>query len=50
MIVDQAIAKKVTAVWMQDGIYHEESAKKAVSSGLKVVMDRCIFKEISRRS
>jgi uncharacterized protein len=44
-IVDQAIQLKVPAVWMQEGVIHEEAAKKARKAGIFVVMDRCILKE-----
>ena len=44
-IVEQAIALKVPAVWMQEEIVHEPAAKKARQAGILVVMDRCILKE-----
>ena len=44
-IVDQAIAKKAKAVWMQEGIVHNEAAAKARAAGLIVVMNKCIYKE-----
>jgi len=44
-IVDQAIAKKASAVWMQEDVVHEEAAEKARQAGLFVVMDRCILKD-----
>jgi uncharacterized protein len=44
-IVDQAIAKKAKAIWMQEGIIHNEAAGKARAAGLKVVMNKCIYKE-----
>ena len=48
-IVDQAIALKVPAIWMQESVVHEEAAKKARAAGIFVVMDRCILKEHRRR-
>jgi predicted CoA-binding protein len=36
------------AVWMQEGIVHEEAAAKARAAGLEVVMDRCMLKEHRR--
>ena len=44
-IVDQAIAKKAGAIWMQEGIVNEAAAGKARKAGLKVVMGLCIMKE-----
>lgn len=40
-VVESAIAIRASAVWMQLGIIHDESAKKAAAAGLDVVMDRC---------
>ena len=44
-IVDAAIAKGARAVWMQEGIVHQEAAARAREAGLMVVMDRCMYKE-----
>jgi len=44
-IVDAAIAIKAKAIWMQEGVIDEESAKKAKRAGLDVVMDLCMLKE-----
>ncbi len=41
-IVDEAIEVKAGAVWMQLGLVHNEAAKKALDSGLKVVMNKCM--------
>ena len=48
-IVDQAIELRVPAIWMQEGVIHEQAAKKARAAGIFVVMDRCILKEHRRR-
>jgi predicted CoA-binding protein len=40
--VDKALDKGIKIIWMQLGIYHREAGEKAVGSGAKVVMDRCI--------
>lgn len=44
-VVDEAIRLKVPAIWLQEGVVHEEAAEKARKAGIKVVMDRCILKE-----
>jgi predicted CoA-binding protein len=47
-IVEAAIRIGAGAVWMQEGVVHEEAAKQARDAGLAVVMDRCILKEHMR--
>jgi predicted CoA-binding protein len=47
-IVESAIRVGANAVWMQEGVVHEEAAQKAREAGLAVVMDRCILKEHMR--
>jgi predicted CoA-binding protein len=44
-VVDQAIALKLPAVWMQEDVIHEKAAEKARQAGIFVVMNRCILKE-----
>jgi predicted CoA-binding protein len=49
-IVATAIRLGTKAVWMQEGVVHEEAAAQARAAGLTVVMDRCILKEHQRLS
>jgi uncharacterized protein len=44
-VVDQAIQRKIPAVWMQEEVVHERAAEKARKAGIFVVMDRCILLE-----
>jgi predicted CoA-binding protein len=47
-IVEAAIRKGAKLIWMQEGVYHEEAARRAEAAGLAVVMDRCILKDHRR--
>ena len=47
-IVEAAIRKGAKVVWMQEGVIHEEAARRAEQAGLTVVMDRCILKDHRR--
>jgi predicted CoA-binding protein len=47
-IVDEAIKIAAKAIWMQEGVINEEAAQKAARAGLKVVMNKCMFKEHMR--
>jgi len=44
-VVDDAIAKKAKAIWMQEGVVNNAAADKARAAGLIVVMNKCIYKE-----
>jgi uncharacterized protein len=48
-IVDEVIRLKVPAIWLQEGVVHEQAAEKARKAGILVVMDKCILKEHRRR-
>jgi predicted CoA-binding protein len=47
-IVEAAIRKGAKAIWMQEGVIHEDAAARAREAGLEVIMDRCILKEHRR--
>ena len=41
--VDDILAKKPKAVWMQLGIRHDDVAERLAKAGIKVVQDRCLM-------
>ena len=48
-VVESATAIGAKALWLQEGVIHEQAAQRARDAGLFVVMDLCIFKEHARR-
>ncbi len=47
-IVDDCIALKLPAIWLQDGVVDESAAQRAQAAGLTVVMDRCIYRDYAQ--
>lgn len=48
--LDDILAAKPRAVWMQSGIRHEEVARRLAEAGIKVVQDRCLMVEHRRHA
>lgn len=46
--VDDVLAKRPGAVWMQSGIRNEEVAERLAREGIDVVQDRCLMVEVRR--
>lgn len=46
-IAKEAVAIGAKTIWLQLGIYNEETAEIAAKGGLNVIMDRCIKVEDS---
>lgn len=44
-IVDEMLELGFSNLWVQQGIIHNEAARKAEAGGIQVVMDRCIMIE-----
>lgn len=44
-IVEETIAIGTKYLWLQEGIVHPQAIARAEASGIKVVADRCIYKE-----
>jgi len=46
--VDDILAKRPRAVWMQLGIRHDGVAERLARAGIDVVQDRCLLVELQR--
>ena len=44
-VVKDVMRLKIPALWLQEGVCHEEAVVWAQADGIKVVMDRCILKD-----
>ena len=47
-IIQSSINVSAKAIWMQDGVEHENAAKIAKNAGIMVVMNNCILREHKR--
>jgi uncharacterized protein len=47
-IVKDVMRLKIPYLWLQEGVCHPEAVQWAEDDGIKVVMDRCIYKEHAR--
>ena len=47
-IVEDSVKIGAKAVWMQEGVVNQAAADKASKAGLKVVMDKCMRKELAK--
>ena len=45
----EAIAIKAKALWLQDGVYHDEGERMAREAGLLVVSNDCMMRRLARR-
>lgn len=47
-IVEDTIAIGAKYLWLQEGVVHPEAIAHAESSGIKVIADRCLYKEYAK--
>ena len=48
-VVDEAVEVGVKYIWMQDGVIHEEAARRAEEAGILVIMNNCAMREHRHR-
>ncbi|MCX6639663.1 MAG: CoA-binding protein [bacterium] len=48
-LIDEVIKLRIPYLWLQEGVVNQNAAERAIEAGIKVVMDHCMAKEISRR-
>ena len=44
-LINACIKLKIPLIWLQDGVVNEEEALRAQNAGIKVVMDRCVYRD-----
>jgi uncharacterized protein len=47
-IVKDVMRLKIPYLWLQEGVCHDEAVQWAEAGGVRVVKDRCIYKEHAR--
>jgi hypothetical protein len=46
-IIDECLQLKLSRIWVQEGIVNEPAAARGLAGGMKVVMDRCIWRDLN---
>jgi predicted CoA-binding protein len=44
-VVDACIARRIPALWFQDGVVNVAEALRAQAAGITVIMDRCTYRD-----
>lgn len=44
-VVDECLKLGLKNLWIQEGIVNEPAAERALSGGMTVIMDRCIYRD-----
>ena len=44
-VIDACIKLKIPLIWLQDGVVNEAEALRAQNAGIKVIMDRCAYRD-----
>ncbi len=44
-IVEACIGLKLPAIWLQDGVVNIPAAERARAAGIRVVMNRCVYRD-----
>ena len=47
-IVESCIKLGIPHLWLQQGVIHQEAALRAHNAGIRVVMDRCMWRDYSQ--
>ena len=47
-IVESCIKLGIAHLWLQQGVIHQEAALRAHNAGIRVVMDRCMWRDYSQ--